>query len=104
MKLAKSGWQRVLLVCAKCEKKLGNGGFGADGDERLSRALKRQAGGKGRKARFGVVPVKCLKLCPKKAVTVVDSTDPHRWRVIAPGEPIEALIGRDRCPTQDRPS
>ncbi|WCT74957.1 (2Fe-2S) ferredoxin domain-containing protein [Sphingomonas naphthae] len=93
MKAAKANWSRVLLVCAKCEKKLGNAGFGADGDERLSRVLKRQAGGKGRKARFGVVPVKCLKLCPRRAVTVVDSAQPGRWLVVAPGEAIDGLIG-----------
>ena len=57
----RSRWERVILVCGKCEKKLG-GSFGADGNKRLSKLLRKRAGGKGRKAAFGVVTTGCLKL------------------------------------------
>ena len=77
-------WTGTVLVCAKCEKKLG-GGFGEGGREPLSKLLKRLAGGKGPKARFGVVSSKCLKLCPKRAVAVVDAARPRDWLVVAPG-------------------
>ena len=46
-----SRWERMLLVCAKCEKKLGKHGFGPDGKQRLSKALRTRAGGKGAKRR-----------------------------------------------------
>jgi predicted metal-binding protein len=92
VKIAKARWGGVLLVCAKCEKKLDNRGFGPDGRERLSRVLKHEAGGKGPKAPFGVVSTRCLKLCPKKAVTVVDGAQPGRWLVVAPGDDLAGFV------------
>ncbi|MDP1026029.1 (2Fe-2S) ferredoxin domain-containing protein [Sphingomonas sp. KR1UV-12] len=91
-KRAKSEWIGVVLVCAKCSKKVG-ACFGRDGDEPLAKALRRYAG-KGRKAKVGVVETRCLKLCPKRAVTVVDARRPAEWLVVAPGEPIDALAER----------
>ena len=32
-----------------------------------------------------MIEVKCLGVCPKGAVTVVDSRDPTRWRLIREG-------------------
>ncbi|GGB34777.1 hypothetical protein GCM10011380_25260 [Sphingomonas metalli] len=85
----KSGWANVVLVCGKCSRKVGRS-FGPDEDQTLVKALRRMSG-KGRKARVGVVETRCLKLCPKHAVTVVDSRRPAEWLVVPPGEPIEAL-------------
>lgn len=94
MKRAKSDWAGAVLVCGKCSKKVG-GGFGPKGRDRLAKALRREAGfGKGRKAAVGVVEVKCLGLCPKNAVTVVDGNRPGEWLVVAPGEDLSGLIGR----------
>ena len=42
----RANWRGALLVCRKCQKKLHNEGFGPDGDERLSKALKRAVGTK----------------------------------------------------------
>lgn len=84
----RSRWRATVLVCARCEKKLG-GGFGPEGKHRLSRLLRKRAGGgKGRKASLGVIATKCLKLCPKRAVTVVDGARPGEWLVVAAGTPI----------------
>lgn len=89
-----SNWAAAVIVCAKCEKKLG-GGFGKDGDQRLSKLLaKRAGGGKGRKAGLGVIASKCLKLCPKRAVTVIDGAHPDEWLVIEAGTPIEEVEAR----------
>ena len=92
----RSNWQGAILVCAKCEKKLG-GGFGANGRQRLSKCLaKRNGGGKGRKARLGVIASPCLKICPKGAVTVVDAAHPREWLIVDQGTPIEeveAMLG-----------
>jgi len=86
-------WHRCILVCRRCERKL-DGGFGDNGDKALSRLLRRHAGGKGRKARFGVVSTECFKLCPRKAVTMVDAAQPDRWLVVGKGTPIADVIAR----------
>ncbi|PZU08621.1 (2Fe-2S) ferredoxin domain-containing protein [Sphingomonas sp.] len=92
-----SKWAAAVIVCAKCEKKLG-GGFGKDGKQRLSKLLaKRAGGGKGRKAALvGVITAKCMKLCPKRAVTVIDGAHPDEWLIVPGGTPVEeveALLG-----------
>jgi predicted metal-binding protein len=86
----RSNWRTAILICRKCEKKLG-GGFGPDGDQRLSKLLRRQAGGKGRKAAFGVVEVGCLKVCPEGAVTVVNAARPGEWLLIRRGTAVEEV-------------
>ncbi len=92
IRTAKSRWTGVVLVCGKCSKKI-DGGFGADGRTSLAKAL-RQRAGKGRKANHGVIETKCLKLCPKRAVAVVDAACPDRWLVVDAGEPLEAVAVR----------
>lgn len=94
MKRAKSAWGGAILVCGKCSKKVG-GGFGPKGRERLAKALRQAPGfGKGRKADVGVIETRCLGLCPKHAVTVVDTNRPGEWLVVAPGEDLAALADR----------
>ena len=88
-KRAKSHWSHVVLVCGKCSKKVGKR-FGEDEDQALAKALRR-AGGKGRRAAVGVIETRCLKLCPKNAVTVVDSRAPGEWLVVSPDEPLADL-------------
>lgn len=91
MKRAKAQWRGAVLVCAKCSKKV-DGGFGPKGGERLAKALRREPGfGKGRKAAVGVVEVKCLGLCPKNAVAVVDTRRPDEWLVVPAGADVSAL-------------
>lgn len=85
-------WRAAILVCAKCEKKLGKRGFGPDGKTRLSRLLReRSSGGRGRKADLGVASVGCLKLCPKHAVTLLNGARPRDWLIVKPGTPIEEI-------------
>ena len=92
IRIAKSRWTGVVLVCSKCSKKI-DGGFGDDGTTSLAKALRKRAG-KGRKATHGVIETKCLKLCPKRAVAVVDAACPERWLVIDAGESIDAVAVR----------
>ncbi|SDA29986.1 hypothetical protein [Sphingomonas sp. NFR15] len=92
MKIVRSDWSRTLLVCAKCSKKLG-GGFGAGGKKPLAKALRKRLGVKaGRKAPIGIVEVQCLKVCPRGAVTVVDSADSRHWQIVRAGAPLDAVI------------
>ncbi len=89
-----SRWEGAILVCAKCSKKLG-GGFGPKGKTRLGKALRKAFGlKKGRKSPVGLVEVPCLGVCPKGAVTLVDTSRPDMWRLVPEGADIEAL-GRD---------
>ena len=84
-------WSGAVLVCGKCSKKLG-GGFGDKGRTPLAKALRAEPGfGKGRKASVGVVETKCLGICPKKAVMLIDSRRPDVWRIVREGADVEAL-------------
>ena len=92
----RAGWTGAVLVCGKCSRKL-DGGFGRKGREGLARALRGQPGfGKGRKADVGVVETRCLGICPKGAVTIVDTRDPGRWRIVEEGADVEALAAELR--------
>jgi (2Fe-2S) ferredoxin len=76
----RSEWRGAIIVCGKCSKKA-DGGFGAKGRTPLAKLLRKTLGLKrGRKAPLGVVESGCLKLCPKRAVTVVAPSG--EWLVV----------------------
>jgi len=86
--LVKSRWERTVLVCAKCSKKI-DGGFGGNDKQSLAKALRRYLGLKRwRRAMIGIVETRCLGVCPHNAVTIIDAAAPERWRVIARGADI----------------
>lgn len=88
----RSNWEATLLVCRKCSKRLG-GGFGPKRKTPLAKALRKTIGaGKGRKARIGVVEVKCLGVCPRHAVTMVDTRNPREWLLVKPGSDVREVI------------
>lgn len=89
--LVKANWETAILVCAKCSKRL-DGGFGKKGKQSLAKALRKQVGAKlSRKAGVGIVEVKCLGVCPRGAVTLVDASDPGSWRLVPLGADLDAL-------------
>ncbi len=80
-----ANWTAAVLVCRKCQKKVGKR-FGADGDQTLAKALRKElGGGKGRKATLGVVETGCLGVCPKGAVTILNAGAPGRWHLVPAG-------------------
>lgn len=92
--LVRSHWENALLVCKKCGKRL-DGGFGDKGKTSLAKALRQATGGrKGRKARLGIVEVGCLGVCPRGAVTVVDTARPGAWLLVREGTPVEEVVER----------
>ncbi|USQ97508.1 (2Fe-2S) ferredoxin domain-containing protein [Caulobacter sp. RL271] len=100
IKRVKADWREVVLVCRKCSKKL-KGGFGADGDQTLAKALRKALGVKGtgrktpnRKASAAVIEVDCLDVCPKGAVVVVRASAPGEWVVTPRGTPVAAVLAR----------
>ena len=92
LKIVRSDWSRTLMICAKCSKKVG-GGFGSNGKKPLAKVLRKELGLKsGRKAAMGILEVKCLKVCPRGAVTVVDSRNSREWKIIQAGVSVDAVI------------
>lgn len=92
MKTVRSEWSNAILVCKKCSKKLG-GGFGPKGRTSLAKALREELDvRKGRKGSVGIVDVKCLGICPRGAVTVVNGAAPGEWLLIREGLPVAAVV------------
>lgn len=91
--LVRSEWRGAVLVCAKCSKKVG-GGFGPKGKTPLAKALKKELGArKGRKSPIGVVEVRCLGVCPRDAVTMIDGNNPRQWLLVRPGTDVAEVAG-----------
>ena len=92
LKSVRSDWSNTLLVCRKCSKRLG-GGFGPKGRTPLAKALRKHLDVKrGRKARLGIVEVKCLGVCPRGAVTVINGRAPGEWLLVRAGADLDALV------------
>jgi predicted metal-binding protein len=89
LKTVRANWAEAVLVCAKCSKKLG-GGFGLKGKTSLAKALRKHLGlKKGRKGAAGIVEVKCLGVCPRGAVTVVNGSASRAWLLVPKGAPLD---------------
>lgn len=85
----RSNWSNAVLVCAKCSKRL-DGGFGPKGKQGLAEALRKHLKlKKGRKAGAGIVEVKCLGVCPRGAVTVVNGADSREWLLVPAGADLD---------------
>ena len=87
----RSNWSNAVLVCAKCSRKL-DGGFGPKGKQPLGKALRKHLHlTKGRKAAAGIVDVKCLGVCPRGAVTVVNGAASREWLLVPAGADLDTL-------------
>jgi hypothetical protein len=47
---------------------------------------------KGRKAERGVVELKCLGVCPKNAVVIIDGARPDRWMLVPAGAEANEIL------------
>lgn len=84
--------ERLIAVCAKCGSKVG-GGFGEGGKRSLAKALRRSDGvGKGKRASIKVVETRCLGICPKRAVVMVDGARPGEAVIVPVGTPVDAVL------------
>jgi predicted metal-binding protein len=85
----RSNWGQAVLVCAKCSKRVG-GGFGPSGKQPLAKALRKHLHlKKGRKGAAGIVEVRCLGVCPKRAVVAVNAAHARVWNLIEPGADLD---------------
>lgn len=89
LKTVRSDWGNTLLVCKKCSKKLG-GGFGPKGKTPLAKALRSELGV--RKGTLGIVEVKCLGVCPRGSVTVVNGAAPGEWALVRGGASVATVV------------
>ena len=91
LKSVRSDWSNMLLVCKKCSKRAG-GGFGPKGRTPLAKALRKHLDvKKGRKSVLGIVEVKCLGVCPRGAVTVINGKAPGEWALVKAGADLDAV-------------
>lgn len=89
--LVRAEWGNAVLVCAKCSKKL-NGGFGKKGKQSLAKALRKHLGlKKGRKASVGIVETRCLGVCPRGAVTVINGAESRVWNLVPAGADLDEV-------------
>lgn len=87
----RANWASAVLVCAKCSKRL-DGGFGKKGRQSLGKALRKHLHlKKGRKAAAGVVEVKCLGVCPRGGVTVVNGAASREWLIVPAGADLDEV-------------
>ncbi len=92
----RSNWANAVLVCAKCSKKL-DGGFGHKGKTPLGKALRKHLHlKKGRKATAGILDVKCLGVCPRGAVTVVNGAASREWLLVPAGADLDT-VAQELC-------
>lgn len=85
---------RVLAICGKCGKKLG-GGFGGSAGQPLGKLLRRSLkGAKGKRATLRIVETKCLDICPKGAVALLDSAQPGAVLLVARATPMAVVAVR----------
>ncbi len=84
---------QIVMVCAKCTRKV-KGGFGRKQKHSLRAMLRDALKAAGRRRSVRVVETGCLSLCPKRAVTVVDSARPGEMLSVPEGTPVEAVLER----------
>lgn len=86
-------WQQIVIVCAKCTRKL-DGGFGKKRKHTLRSFLRRALRDAGRRREVRVVETECFGLCPKHAVTMVTSRAPGELVAIPEGTASETVLQR----------
>lgn len=85
---------RILAICGKCGKKLG-GGFGGGAGQPLGKALRQSLKGtKGKRATLRIIETKCLDICPKGAVALLDSAQPGAVVLVQRATPVAVVAAR----------
>lgn len=94
MRVVATAATRVLAICGKCGKKL-DGGFGDGAGQPLGKALRQRVkGAKGKRAPLRIIETKCLDICPKGAVALLDSAQPGAVLLVARETPVAVVVSR----------
>jgi predicted metal-binding protein len=85
-------WKTILLTCGKCARKM-DGGYGPKGKDSLRTALRTAL----KDADYGrgvrIIETRCMGICPRKAVTVVNASRPDMIATVPKGTGMEETIG-----------
>ena len=84
-------WRAIAVACRKCGKKL-DGGFGPEGDQKLSRAVRHVLRAAKDRHALRVIESGCLGVCPKGAVTAIRADQPDQFILIPAGTPAETIV------------
>jgi predicted metal-binding protein len=84
-------WNTVILLCGKCARKI-NGGCGPKKKQTLKDALRAELKADGRRRQVQIIEMRCIGICPKKAVTALNASSPGRILTVPKGtHPKDAL-------------
>ena len=84
-------WNTVILLCGKCARKI-NGGYGPKKKQTLKDALRAELKADGRRRQVQIIEMRCIGICPKKAVTALNASSPGRILTVPKGtHPKDAL-------------
>jgi predicted metal-binding protein len=86
-------WQTVLLVCGKCSRKI-DGGYGPKGKGTLKSALQSALAERGQRRQVRVIETRCMGVCPKKAVTVLNASEPGRIMTVRKRTNIDEFLAQ----------
>ncbi len=86
-------WKTIVLVCGKCARKL-DGGYGPEGKDTLRSTLRAELKGRGHGREVRIIETRCMGICPKKAVTMVNASKPGTISVVPKGTPIAAVMAQ----------
>ena len=86
-------WKTIVLVCGKCARKL-DGGYGPEGKDTLRSTLRAELKGRGHGREVRIIETRCMGICPKEAVTMVNASNPGAISVVPKGTPIAAVMAQ----------
>lgn len=84
-------WREVVLVCAKCSRKL-DGGFGKKRRHSLRSSLKDALREAGRRRQVRVAETGCLGLCPRDAVSLLRGSSPEHLMAVPAGTGMSEVL------------
>jgi predicted metal-binding protein len=84
-------WNTVLLLCGKCARKM-DGGYGPKGKDTLRSALRTELSAKGLRRQVRIIETSCIGVCPKKAVTALNASEPTTLLTVPRKTPSDATL------------
>ena len=84
-------WKTILLTCGKCARKM-EGGYGPKGKDSLRTALRMALKDAGRGRDIRIIETRCMGICPKKAVTMVNASRPDVIATVPKGTGMDETI------------
>jgi predicted metal-binding protein len=84
-------WERVILLCGKCSRKLG-GGFGSKGEDSLRTVLRAELKEQGYGRSVRIIETRCMGICRRKAVTMLDAGRPGTLYTMSEGTAVAEIL------------